>query len=67
MKDFYFIYEKDNTSINYLICKHCLNVVERGVFNVSNHWVNCLERTEGLIIAKNDIEEFILDKFSVNK
>lgn len=51
---------------DYLICNHCDQRVERGIVNVSNHWMNCLKRTEGLIIARNDWEKVILDSWSVN-
>jgi hypothetical protein len=36
----------------HLICKHCKKKVEKGIVSVSTHWMNCMERKEGLIICK---------------
>lgn len=62
---FQMIYE--NGEASYLNCKHCGERVERGIVTVSHHWMHCLKRTDGLIIAKNDFEKRILDSWSINK
>lgn len=64
--DFEIIHEKDKEWGDYLICKHCGQRVERGVFNVSDHWLNCLERKDGFIYARNEAEKKALDKLSMN-
>lgn len=45
-----------------LICNHCKQEVTTGIVNVSNHWMNCLKRTERLIFTTNNS----LDKLSIN-
>ncbi len=51
---------------DYLKCKHCGDRVEKGFSTVSRHWVHCMKRTKGLIIAKSSLEEQILDRLSIN-
>jgi hypothetical protein len=51
--DFEVIYEKNKTWGDYLVCNHCKKRVERGVASVTSHWMNCLERKEGLIVLQN--------------
>jgi len=53
MKDFEVIYETDSVFGDYLKCKHCGERVERGIITVSDHWLRCLKRTEGLIICSS--------------
>jgi len=67
MEDFEIIYEKDKVWGDYLKCKHCGERVERGIVSVSHHWIHCLKRKDGLIVAKNDFEKQILDSWSINK
>ena len=67
IEDFEIIYKKDKVFGDYLKCKHCGERVERGIVTVSHHWMYCLKRTDGLIVAKNDFEKRILDSWSVNK
>ena len=66
MEDFEQIYETGGTFPDYLKCKHCGERVERGLVTVSYHWLNCLKRTDGLIVAKTDFVRKILDKWSIN-
>ncbi len=66
IEDFEVIYEKDMTWGDYLKCNHCGERVERGIVTVSRHWVRCMKRTSGLIIAKNDFEKQLLDSQSIN-
>lgn len=54
MDDFTRITEQDGLFGGYLICNHCGKRVERGIANVSKHWINCMKRTEGLIICKKN-------------
>ena len=54
-EDFETIYEKDKIFGDYLKCNHCGEKVERGIVTVSHHWMHCLKRKDGLIIAKNDL------------
>lgn len=53
MKDFKGVYDngKDQWPSHW-ICKHCGERVERGVMNVSDHWLSCLQRKDGLIVLK---------------
>ncbi len=51
MEDFEVIYETDKVWGDYLKCKHCGERVERGIITVSDHWLRCLKRTEGLIVC----------------
>lgn len=67
MKDFEVIYETDMVFGDYLICNHCKQRVERGIVSVSHHWLNCLERKDGLITATNDFERALFDSWSINK
>lgn len=57
--------EPNKLRVGYLICKHCKQRVETGVINVSSHWMNCLKRTDGLIIARNELERAVLDSWSI--
>ena len=66
MDDFEHIYETGGEWADYLKCKHCGERVERGIANVSHHWMHCLKRTQGLIIAQNEFERKILDSWSIN-
>jgi len=66
MKDFETIYETDKEWGDYLKCNHCGERVERGIISVSHHWIHCLKRTEGLVIAKNEAERKLLDSWSIN-
>lgn len=66
MEDFKIIYETDKVFGDYLICNHCGEKVEKGIVTVSHHWMHCLKRTEGLIVARNDWEKQILDSWSIN-
>lgn len=54
IKDFKIVYEKDKVWGDYLKCNHCGERVERGIVPVSNHWMRCLKRKEGLIIIKKN-------------
>jgi len=45
--DFTVVYESDIWG-DYLVCNHCGERVERGIVNVSDHWVKCLKRKDGL-------------------
>lgn len=66
MDDFKVIYENDKEWGDYLICKHCGERVERGIVSVSHHWLCCMKRADGLIVATNDFERNILDSISIN-
>ncbi len=66
MEDFEIIYEKDKLFGDYFKCKHCGERVERGIDSVSDHWMKCLKRTDGLIITENESIQVELDKLSVN-
>ena len=65
-EDFTIIYETDKVFGDYLKCNHCGERVERGVVRVSQHWMYCMKRPDGLIITKNDFEKRILDSWSIN-
>lgn len=66
MEDFVNVYKTDSKELDYLKCAHCGDRIERGIINVSQHFVNCLKNTNGLIIAKTDFERKILDSWSIN-
>lgn len=66
MNDFEVIYETDKEWGDYLKCKHCGERVEKGIVSVSEHWIKCLKRTDGLVIAKTEEAKIILDKLSAN-
>lgn len=66
MKDFEIIYAANGDLASHIKCRHCGEMVERGIITVSEHWMNCLKRTEGLVIAKNDFEKKLLDAWSIN-
>ena len=66
MKDFEDIYETGGEWPDYLKCTHCGQRVERGIVTVSHHYMNCLERKEGLIVAQNDFERKLFDSMSIN-
>lgn len=63
-KDFEPIYQGD--VVSHFICKHCKERVERGILNVSWHWVNCLERKDGLVIAQSPAQKALFDSWSIN-
>jgi hypothetical protein len=63
-KDFESIYQGD--VVSHFICKHCKERVERGVLNVSRHWVNCLERKDGLVVAQTHAQKELFDSWSIN-
>jgi len=65
MEDFKTIFEKDKVFGDYLICNHCGERVERGIASVSYHWMRCLKRKEGLIVAKDDFERQIFDGWCI--
>jgi hypothetical protein len=67
MEDFTFVYlnEKDEWP-DHLLCKHCGERVERGIISVSHHWMNCLKRTEGLVILKDQDLIKMADSWSIN-
>jgi len=67
MEDFEVIYKKDKVFGDHLKCKHCGEIVERGIVTVSKHLTSCPKRTEGLIVAKNGFEKRILDSWSINR
>lgn len=60
------VYESNKEWPDYLLCKFCGERVERGIFNVSHHWVHCEKNTKGLIKATTDFERKILDSWSIN-
>lgn len=63
LNDFRFIYKSpSDTWPSHLECIHCGNRVERGIVNVSTHWVTCLERKEGLIDVGNTNRDKIVEK-----
>jgi len=67
--DFTFVPDKDHHSpiqYGHLICNHCGDRVETGIVTVSDHWLGCLKRTDGLIVARNSWERSVLDSMSVN-
>ena len=66
MSDFEHIFESGGDWPDYLKCNHCGERVERGIVRVSHHWMNCLKRTEGLIIAETETDKQILDSMSIN-
>lgn len=66
MDDFEDVFETGGIFSDYLRCKHCGERVERGIENVSHHWLHCLKRTDGLIIATSDFERKIADSWSIN-
>ncbi len=66
MDDFEIAREKDGAFTSHFKCKSCGERVESGISAVSNHWVHCVKRTKGLIIAKSSLEEQILDRLSIN-
>ncbi len=63
-QDFEMIYKDGMAS--HLICNHCKERVERGILNVSRHHMYCLERKEGLVIAKTPEQEKLFDNWSIN-
>lgn len=67
MEDFEIIYEEDKVWGDYLKCNHCGERVERGIVTVSHHWLHCLKRTDGIIVAKNDFTRKLFDSMSINK
>lgn len=64
MEDFIMI--EDKTHVDYLMCIHCKKRVERGILNISRHWMNCLKRTDGLIITDDPCLRKVLDSMSIN-
>jgi hypothetical protein len=66
ISDFKSIYKEGSEWADHLICNHCGERVERGIFNVSHHWMHCEKRTDDLIIASNDFEKKLLDHWSIN-
>lgn len=67
MEDFKEVFENPkDTFCSYFVCVHCKERVERGIANISHHWMNCLKRTDGLIVVKNDFGRQIMDIWSIN-
>ena len=67
MDDFIPVYESNASPFpDHLICKHCGKKVERGIISISHHWLHCENRTEGLIVAKNEWEKKLFDSWSIN-
>lgn len=64
MDDFELIYD-ENGEASHCVCKNCKQRVERGIVNISNHFVNCLQ-SGTVIIAKSDFERKVLDGMNVN-
>jgi hypothetical protein len=67
MNDFREVYLKDSDEWpDHLVCVHCEQSVERGILNISRHWMNCLERKDGLIETKDPALMKTLDELSMN-
>lgn len=64
MEQFELVYEGEVAS--HLICIHCKQRVERGIRNISKHWMYCLENKEGLVIAQTPAEKQLFDNWSIN-
>lgn len=67
MTDFKEVFENPNdTFCSYFVCVHCNQRVERGINNIATHWLDCIERREGLIYANSNFEKSILDSWVIN-
>lgn len=66
MRDFKFAYIGNSEWPDHLICRHCNQRVERGIYSVSDHWLRCSERKEGIITARTSFERKLLDSWSIN-
>ena len=67
MEDFKEIYLSDKDFWpDHLKCNHCNKRVERGIFTVSDHWLNCLDRKDGLIVIEDEQLRKVFNKLSFN-